>query len=145
MNKELAEWAYLICTGAYIAFLLLPSMALVYSGITITLGIVTQSKRGISARTIVNFEDMLGDCVIYGYLSFLVIQMAIRVAWVIKPASIWAAAWIAVGLTVAVSVTACIILVLKKKTPAAAATAASAFIGLFWGLLMVLIAVQLNG
>lgn len=145
MSKESAEWAYLICTGAYIAVLLLPSMALVYSGRTITLGIVTQSKRGISARTIVNFEDRFGCCVICGYLSFLVIQMTIRVAWVIKPAAIWAGVWIAVGLAVAASVTACIILAAKKKTPAAAATAASAFIGLFWGLLMVLLAVQLNG
>lgn len=145
MSKEAAEWAYLICTGAYIAFSFLPVAVLMYSGKTITLSIMTQSKCGITAWTIVNFEDRLGDCAIYGYLSFLVIQMAIRVAWIIKPAAIWAGAWVAVGLTFDVSVTACIMLAAKKKTPAAAATAASAILGLFWSLLMVLIAVQLNG
>lgn len=107
--------------------------------------VLIQNQKGINIYIAENVEIQLGWVPVGGYIAFMLVQAIIRVMWIAKPAGIWLGAWLGLGagfLTAAIATT--VLAKVKRNAPAAAATAASAILGLFWSLLMVLIAVQIN-
>lgn len=146
MIDTAAEWAFIICLSAYTILIFAPALVLRITDKDINVSVLVRSKKGLNIYVAENVEIQLGWVPVGGYIAFMLVQAIIRVMWIAKPAEVWLGAWLGLGAGFLTAVIATAVLVkAKKKTPAAAATAASAFIGLFWGLLMVLLAVQLNG
>ena len=98
----------------------------------------------MSALQLRSFETELAWASVCGFCAYMLIQAALRIAWLVNPDGVWSGFWLVTGATVfAAALTGCV-LAFKRKTLAAAATAVSACIGLFWAFLMVIIALQLD-
>lgn len=146
MTDTAAEWAFIICLSAYTILIFAPALVLRITDKNINMSVLIQNQKGINIYIAENVEIQLGWVPVGGYIAFMLVQAIIRVMWIAKPAEIWLGAWLGLGagfLTAAIATT--VLAKAKRNAPAAAATAASAILGLFWSLLMVLIAVQLNG
>lgn len=144
MRGEAAEGAYVICGMAYMLLVCAPALALMLSGREIDLSVMVCSRKGMSALQLRSFETELAWASVCGFCAYMLIQAALRIAWLVNPDGVWSGFWLVTGATVfAAALTGCV-LAFKRKTLAAAATAVSACIGLFWAFLMVIIALQLN-
>ena len=145
MIDTAAEWAFIICLSAYTILIFAPALVLRITDKDINVSVLVRSKKGLNIYVAENVEIQLGWVPVGGYIAFMLVQAIIRVMWIAKPAEIWLGAWLGLGagfLTAAIATT--VLAKVKRNAPAAAATAASAILGLFWSLLMVLIAVQIN-
>lgn len=145
MTDTAAEWAFIICLSAYAILIFAPALVVRITDKNINVSVLVRSKKGLNIYIAENVEVQLGWVPVGGYIAFMLVQAIIRVMWIAKPAEIWLGAWLGLGVGFLTAVIATSVLVkAKRNAPTAAATAASAVIGLFWSLLMVLIAVQIN-
>lgn len=146
MTDTAAELAFLICLLAYTLLVLAPALVLRVTDKSISVSIVIQSKKGLHAYTAENVEVQLGWIPVYGYVVFMLVQATIRVMWIVSPDAVWLGAWLGLGgSALAAAIATAVLDRAKRNTPATAATAASAFLGLLFSVFMVLLAVQLNG
>lgn len=146
MSDTAAELAFLICLLAYTLLVLVPALVLRVTDKSIDVSVVVQSKKGLCTYIAENVEVQLGWIPVYGYVVFMLVQAIIRIMWIAKPDAVWLGTWLGLGgSALAAAIATAVLDRAKRNTPAAAATAASAFLGLVWNIFMVLLAVQLNG
>lgn len=145
MANTAAEWAFIICLSAYTILIFAPALVLRITDKNINVSVLVRSKKGLNIYIAENVEIQLGWVPVGGYIAFMLVQTIIRVMWIAKPAEVWFGAWLGLGAGFLTAVIATAVLVkAKRNAPTAAATAASAILGLFWAFLMVIIALQLN-
>lgn len=145
MIDTAAELAFLICLLAYALLVFVPALVLRITDKSISVSVIVQSKKGVHTYIAENSEVQLGWIPVYGYAVFMLVQAIIRVVWTVRPDAVWLGVWLGLGGSALTAAIATAVLArVKINTLAAAVTAASAFIGLFWGLVLVLIAVQIN-